>query len=86
MPPCPNGPGNHSIIICTGASRRAAQEARRRCPGCDASWHSPATPHGMFDFRCDRCRLLSNLAFNLGAGYMMADPDNFSDPVAPCPP
>ncbi|MDQ1921508.1 DUF2310 family Zn-ribbon-containing protein [Massilia pseudoviolaceinigra] len=69
-----------------GKGRSAAQEALRRCPGCDAPWHSPATPHGVFDLRCDQCRLLSNLAFNLRGSYMMAASDTFSDPISPCPP
>lgn len=55
--------------------RSAAREAQRRCPACDGPWHLPATLHGCFDLRCDNCRLLSNLAFNLRAGRMTTAAD-----------
>ncbi|NHZ84069.1 hypothetical protein F2P44_33125 [Massilia sp. CCM 8695] len=66
--------------------RSAALEAQRRCPACDGPWQLPARLHGCFDFRCDNCRLLSNVAFNLRASYMMTAPDQLPAPIAPCPP
>lgn len=46
----------------SGESRHT--ELERRCPGCGGAWALPARLH-MFDFKCDRCRLLSNIAFSL---------------------
>jgi predicted nucleic acid-binding Zn ribbon protein len=36
-------------------------ERKRRCPGCGQDWLLPQPLHGLFDFRCERCRLLSNV-------------------------
>lgn len=47
-----------------GASERA--ERVRRCPSCGGDWLLAAPLHAIFDFRCDRCRLLSNVAFQIG--------------------
>jgi predicted nucleic acid-binding Zn ribbon protein len=44
-------------------SRRA--EAARRCPNCGGEWRLNAPLHGKFDFKCDRCHLLSNVAWNV---------------------
>jgi predicted nucleic acid-binding Zn ribbon protein len=44
-----------------GRSDRA--ELARRCPACGGEWALPARQH-MFDFRCDRCHLLSNVSFS----------------------
>jgi len=48
--------------------RSHAQEWKRRCPSCVGPWLMPKRIEPIFDFRCDRCRLLSNIAFSLGAG------------------
>jgi predicted nucleic acid-binding Zn ribbon protein len=40
-------------------------ERRRRCPLCKGAWLLGKPQHGIFDFRCDRCRLLSNVAFDV---------------------
>jgi predicted nucleic acid-binding Zn ribbon protein len=45
----------------TGRSLR--QERRRRCPSCGGEWLLGERWHGLFDFRCDRCRLLSNISW-----------------------
>jgi predicted nucleic acid-binding Zn ribbon protein len=42
-----------------------AHERRRRCPSCKRAWILSKPLHGIFDFRCDRCRLLSNVAFDV---------------------
>jgi predicted nucleic acid-binding Zn ribbon protein len=36
-------------------------ERERRCPSCAGDWLLPE-PHHWFDFKCDTCRLLSNMA------------------------
>ncbi|MBI5799198.1 MAG: DUF2310 family Zn-ribbon-containing protein [Verrucomicrobia bacterium] len=41
--------------------RSEAAERKRRCPGCGGAWLLPK-PDGCFEFRCERCRLLSSQA------------------------
>lgn len=48
-----------------GRSHRA--ERAPRCPGCGDEWHLPSRLHSLFDFKCDRCHLLSNVAFDVRA-------------------
>ncbi len=43
----------------------AAAERERRCPSCGEAWLLDEPLHRLFDFRCDRCRLLSNIAWDL---------------------
>jgi predicted nucleic acid-binding Zn ribbon protein len=45
--------------------RSEAAERRRRCPSCGKNWLLEAPWHGRFDFRCDRCRLLSNVGLDV---------------------
>lgn len=47
----------------SGSSRDCATESEKRCPGCRADWRLPQTWHSLFDFRCDSCLLLSNIAW-----------------------
>lgn len=42
--------------------QRRKQEAKRRCPSCNGRWRLQGSWHEQFDYRCDRCHLLSNLA------------------------
>ena len=42
-----------------------ARERRRKCPSCKKSWALTTPLHRIFDFRCDPCRLLSNVAFDV---------------------
>ena len=44
------------------------RERRRRCPSCRKPWALAAPKHRIFDFRCNRCRLLSNVAFDVRLG------------------
>lgn len=44
--------------------RSALAEAERTCPGCGGSWRRKKPLHGLFDFKCDKCRLLSNISFD----------------------
>lgn len=41
------------------------QEQSRRCPSCGGAWLLDERWHGLFDFRCDACHVLSNIAFSL---------------------
>lgn len=45
--------------------RSPGTERRRRCPGCGGDWLLEEPWHGLFDFRCDACALLSNIASSL---------------------
>jgi predicted nucleic acid-binding Zn ribbon protein len=40
-------------------------EVERRCPGCGGEWHLDSRLHSLFDFKCERCHLLSNVAFDV---------------------
>ena len=45
--------------------RGKVAEERRKCPSCGKAWRLKERWHKKFDFRCDRCRLLSNYAYSL---------------------
>lgn len=45
--------------------RTAGTERRRKCPGCGGDWLLEEPWHRLFDFRCDACALLSNVAYSL---------------------
>jgi predicted nucleic acid-binding Zn ribbon protein len=45
--------------------RSKKQEAQRRCPSCGRKWRLKDPWHVLFDFRCDRCHLLSNYAHSI---------------------
>jgi predicted nucleic acid-binding Zn ribbon protein len=40
------------------------KEKQRRCPSCDGEWLLEQKLH-LFDFKCDACRLLSNISFTV---------------------
>jgi predicted nucleic acid-binding Zn ribbon protein len=42
--------------------RSQAQEKQRLCPSCDGKWLLAEQQHRLFDFQCDQCHLLSNIA------------------------
>jgi len=44
--------------------RSVASERRRKCPSCSGEWLLPESLHA-FDFKCDRCRLLSRTAISI---------------------
>ena len=46
-----------------GRSDRAERE--RKCPSCGKRWRRNEPLHGIFDFQCERCRLLSSVAFDV---------------------
>ncbi|WP_318408415.1 Zn-ribbon-containing protein [Photobacterium leiognathi] len=39
-------------------------EASRTCPSCGKDWRVGEPLHGLFHFKCDDCRLVSNLSWN----------------------
>jgi len=49
----------------SGVSESLQVELERRCPGCGNDWRLTSRLHDLFDFRCDRCGLLSNIAFDV---------------------
>ncbi|NOT01848.1 MAG: DUF2310 family Zn-ribbon-containing protein [Phycisphaerales bacterium] len=42
--------------------RFVAAERKRPCPSCGGAWLLKRRWHGKYDFRCRRCRLVSNIA------------------------
>lgn len=47
----------------SGSSADCQAEADKCCPGCGGNWRLAAPQAGVFDFRCDNCQLLSNIAW-----------------------
>ncbi len=47
----------------SGQSRKT--ELERLCPECGGEWLLPKAWHSLFEFKCDRCRLLSNIASDI---------------------
>ncbi|SEA94245.1 DUF2310 family Zn-ribbon-containing protein [Alkalimonas amylolytica] len=48
----------------SGSSQDCSQEASKQCPGCASDWRLDGSWHGLFQFRCDHCRLVSNIAWD----------------------
>jgi predicted nucleic acid-binding Zn ribbon protein len=46
-------------------ARSLTSEKKRLCPSCGQPWHLEDRLHSIFQFKCDRCRLVSNLAWNI---------------------
>ncbi|BCR28036.1 hypothetical protein KAM448_00350 [Aeromonas caviae] len=42
----------------------ATEERARPCPGCGGPWALAAPLHEIFDFKCEPCRLVSNLSWD----------------------
>ncbi len=47
------------------SSRGMKTERTRKCPSCNGEWSLQEPLHGLFDFQCDHCRLLSNIAWSV---------------------
>ncbi len=47
----------------SGSSSNCALEADKRCPGCGGQWRLTPSLLQLFDFKCDRCYLVSNIAW-----------------------
>lgn len=45
--------------------RSLQAERQRPCPSCGRAWLRKEPLHRIFDFHCRRCRLLSNVAFDV---------------------
>jgi predicted nucleic acid-binding Zn ribbon protein len=48
----------------SGSSTNCAQEASKCCPGCGQAWQLTTPLLELFDFKCEPCRLLSNIAWD----------------------
>ncbi|TDQ59013.1 putative nucleic acid-binding Zn ribbon protein [Mesocricetibacter intestinalis] len=55
-------PTYYYLYRCGGED--AEQEKNRRCPQCGKHWHLSQPIFDLFHFKCDHCRLLSNLSWN----------------------
>lgn len=49
-----------------GAGRSRKSERERVCPSCGGHWLLEEPYQDIFDFKCDKCCLLSNIAWNIG--------------------
>jgi len=47
------------------STRSHSAEVRRKCPMCGGPWLLKKPLHGKFDYKCDKCHLLSNIAWNI---------------------
>lgn len=45
--------------------RSLKKERERKCPSCNGEWLLENQLHKLFDFKCDKCHLLSHIAFSL---------------------
>lgn len=41
------------------------KELNRKCPSCGSSWLLEEKLHSLFDFKCDRCKLVSNISWSV---------------------
>ena len=48
-----------------GTGRSHKMELERKCPHCGGGWLLKEPWHKLFDFRCNKCRLLSNIEWSL---------------------
>lgn len=48
-----------------GKSKSIKQEKKRGCPSCNGAWLLDKPLHGMFDFKCKNCLLLSNISWDV---------------------
>lgn len=48
-----------------GSAKSHEIELSRKCPNCEGDWHLKEPLHKLFDFKCNRCQLLSNIAWDL---------------------
>ncbi|KKO50127.1 nucleotide-binding protein [Arsukibacterium sp. MJ3] len=47
----------------SGSSTNCAAEPTKPCPGCGSNWRLRSPLLQLFDFKCDNCRLVSNVAW-----------------------
>ena len=48
----------------SGSSKDCQAETTKQCPGCSADWRLSESWHELFQFRCETCRLVSNIAWD----------------------
>lgn len=48
-----------------GTARSHKAELLRKCPNCGGDWLLEEPFHRLFDFKCEKCKLLSNIAFGV---------------------
>jgi predicted nucleic acid-binding Zn ribbon protein len=48
-----------------GSDRTTQSGKNRRCPSCGSSWLMQESLFKIFDMKCDKCRLLSNIGWNV---------------------
>jgi predicted nucleic acid-binding Zn ribbon protein len=41
------------------------KELKRKCPKCNSKWLRKKSLHKLFDFECKKCKLLSNISFDV---------------------
>ena len=58
-------PVYYFLLTSRGASNQS--ERARHCPSCNGEWLLKHPWHDLFHFRCERCLLLSNIAYDLRA-------------------
>ena len=51
------------FALYSGSSSDCEIEADKCCPGCGQSWRLAEPLHQLFDFQCQRCLLVSNIAW-----------------------
>lgn len=47
------------------AAKSRAVELTRKCPKCHGDWYRDEPLHNMFDFMCEQCNLVSNIAWDV---------------------
>lgn len=52
------------LYIYRVAGESKEKEQARKCPVCDGDWALEEPIHEVFDFKCDKCRLVSNLSWD----------------------
>ena len=48
-----------------GSTKSYKSELLRKCPSCQGDWRLNEPWHSIFDFKCDHCNLLSNIAWDV---------------------
>jgi predicted nucleic acid-binding Zn ribbon protein len=56
---------NYGLKTARAFRKNRKREQRRRCPLCGGAWRLEKPLHRLFDFKCDMCRLVSNLAWDV---------------------
>ena len=46
------------------AGKNLQEEQDRKCPSCGGEWKQPEPLFDIFDFKCDKCQLVSNLSWD----------------------